>query len=101
MSDYKLGERTKELIAQEVAKELERQSGDEVFIYRTNDRTDFEYAFHGVDFLLVLWRLDEWLRQEIKYNPEPSEDEKVGYEKTRDRMRELLESDGLSLDMLR
>ena len=39
-----------------------------MYIYTTDDKKEFEYAFHGIDFLLCLWDMDQWLRSEIKYS---------------------------------
>ncbi len=67
----------------------------------TNDRLDHLYAFHGSDFLTSLWDLDQWLRGQVKYNPEAqSEDVLDAYDIVRDKIREFMDDNGVNLDMV-
>ena len=70
-----------------------------VYKIETTDRTEFEQAFRGVDCLLVLWRIDEWLRNKIKYEDIP-ENEREVYEITRDELRDIMRELGVSFDLL-
>ncbi len=79
---------------------INEESGKE-YIFKTNDETEFSYAFHGIDFLLSLWDLDEFLRGKIKYSQDLNEDAKTGLQMARDELREILHSRDLSLEMLR
>ena len=80
---------------------LVEQNNDEQYVYKTSDRTDYLYALHGVDFLLILWDLDQWLRSQVKYNPDPTEEEKQAFILTRETLYDLMQEKSLSLDMLR
>lgn len=50
------------------------------------------------EYQLVLWNLDEELRQQIKYNNNISDAERQGYEYARDSLGSLMEEYGVSLD---
>lgn len=65
-----------------------------MYIYTTDDKKEFEYAFHGIDFLLCLWDMDQWLRSEIKYS------QKEEYQPVRDQLWEIMQHHGVNLDML-
>ena len=66
----------------------------------TNNKKEFEYAFNGLDYLLCLWDMDQWLRSQVKYGYDVSEEEKVGYENARKELWEILEGHGINLDDL-
>jgi len=70
------------------------------YIFKTSDRQEFLYAFHGVDFLLVLWNLDQALRSKIKYSDDFNEDVKTGLQLAREQLHDILGDYNLSLDML-
>jgi hypothetical protein len=71
------------------------------YTYSTNDSTDFGYAFNGLNFLLSLWDLDQWLREQVKYNAEGHTEEAiVAFDKVRDKLREVMEEHDVNLDML-
>ena len=75
---------------------------DDTYTYQTVDKTEYLYAFHGVDFLCALWDLDQWLRGHVKYNGEGlSEDAIDALDKARDELRQIMENHGVSLEMLR
>ena len=79
---------------------LAEQNNDEQYVYKTSDKTDYLYALHGVDFLLILWGLDQWLRNQVKYNPDYSSDTKDGFVLAREQIYDLMQEKNLSLDML-
>ena len=64
------------------------------YIFHTDDRNEYEIAFHGLDFLMALWEMDQWLRSEIKYA------QKEQYQPVREKLFEILEDNGVNLDML-
>jgi len=63
------------------------------------DRVEHEVAVHAMDWALVAWDMDEQLRSWLKYGHEfgGSEDALEGI---RQKLRELMEEHGVSLDML-
>ncbi len=80
--------------------EKEKEEGPNEYVFKTKDETEFLYAFHGLDFLLVLWNLDQSLRNKIKYSQDLNEEVKTGLQMARTELYEILESKNLSLDML-
>jgi hypothetical protein len=76
---------------------------DERFIYTTTDRTQFLYAFNGLKYLICLWDLDQWFREQVKYAPleQVSEEKKDAFEEARDKLREIMTDEGVSLEDLK
>ena len=71
------------------------------YIYQTNDKKEFEYAFKGIDYLLSLWDMDQWLRKEIKYNYEKlSEEQRDVLDVARKELWDIMERHGVSLEDL-
>lgn len=70
------------------------------FDAENDDRSSFEDAVNGTKWKLAMWELDQWLRAQYKYMPDEEYDEKVyeAYEKSREKLYEILNSDGLKLD---
>ena len=67
----------------------------------SNNKTEHLYAVHGLDFLLVLWDMDNYLRQQIKYNPNRLNGDKLdALEMARDELRKIMAEYGVSLEML-
>ena len=63
------------------------------------ERQDFDFATQGSDWWSVCWEMDQWLRGNTKHAPDSmSEDEYKAYERCRDQLRELIDSQGLNLD---
>jgi len=64
------------------------------------DQIDFDLAVNGSKINLVLWEMDQWLRQQYKYMPdeEYSEDKYETYEKCREQLRELMFENGVKFD---
>ena len=72
-----------------------------IYTIQTNDKTEHLYSIHGIDFLLSLWDLDQWLRGEIKYNAEGKPSEEIdAYDKVRDQLREIMNNHNVNLEML-
>ena len=72
------------------------------YTYSTNDSTDFGYAFNGLNFLLSLWDLDQWLRAQVKYNAEEHTGEVTdALDDVRNKLREIMDDHDVNLDMLR
>jgi hypothetical protein len=65
-----------------------------------DDRSLFQDAVNGTKWRLAMWELDQWLRSQYKYMSD--EDYKEGayeaYEKSREKLYEILNNDGLNLD---
>jgi hypothetical protein len=76
---------------------------DERFIYTTTDRNQFLYAFNGLKYLICLWELDQWFRNQVKYEPNEkvSEEKKDAFDEARDRIREIMSEESVSLEDLR
>jgi len=68
--------------------------------FDNNDRSSFEDAVNGTKWKLAMWELDQWLRSQYKYMSD--EDYKEGayeaYEKSREKLYEIINNDGLKLD---
>lgn len=74
---------------------------NDLFVLATSDKDTHLYSVHGLDFLCSLWDLDQWLREQIKYNAEGKPEAEIeGYEKTRDQLREIMDSHGVNLEMM-
>lgn len=61
------------------------------------DRGDHDMALHGLDWALVAWDMDQWLRRQIKYGPAAELDD-LTLEKVRDVLRTAISDHGVSLD---
>lgn len=68
--------------------------------FDNDDRSSFEDAVNGTKWKLAMWELDQWLRSQYKYMSD--EDYKEGayeaYEKSREKLYEIINNDGLKLD---
>lgn len=62
------------------------------------DREDFEIAQNGNAYRSVLWDMDVYLRQILKYESDSHDKKTIDeLQKVRDKLHELLGEDGLSL----
>jgi hypothetical protein len=61
---------------------------------------DFEYynAVNGIKMYSIIHELDQWLRSQVKH-AELSEDEYKAYQSCRDHLRELINEEGIKLDL--
>ena len=63
------------------------------------DQPEFNFATQGSDWFFVAWKMDQWLRGNIKHAPDSmSDDEYKAYERCREELRELINNSGLNLD---
>lgn len=64
------------------------------------DRDDFELATKGSKWYGVVWEIDQWLRAQYKYMPdeEYSEDRYKTYVETRDKLREIMNENGVNFE---
>ena len=58
------------------------------------EKDDFRLAYHGIDFALSLWDLNQWLRNEIKHK------DREELKEIQDKLHEFLEKYEVSLDMI-
>ena len=65
-----------------------------------DEQTEFEDAANGTKWKLSMWELDQWLRAQYKYMPDAEYSEAAynAYEKSRERLFEILNENGLSLN---
>lgn len=65
-----------------------------------DDRSSFQDAVNGTKWKLAMWELDQWLRAQYKYMSD--EDYKEGayeaYEKSREKLYQILNEEGLRID---
>ena len=64
------------------------------------DNQEFRLATKGSDWWHVCWEMDQWLRAQYKYMPdaEYSADKYNTYVQCRDKLFELMQENGVSLD---
>jgi hypothetical protein len=63
------------------------------------EQPEFELANDGYKWQLVVWELDQWLRSQIKYEPEEMSQEVYdAYELCRDKLHYIKEEHGLRLE---
>ena len=64
------------------------------------DNDDFKLATKGKDWWNVCWEMDQWLRAQYKYMPdtEYSKDKYDAYYEAREKLFELMNQNGVSLD---
>jgi hypothetical protein len=98
----KNGFKTFEEIVEDAVKKHSNQENESKFIYKTDSKTEFLYAVHGVDFLLALWRIDNELWKTIKWGDPAkySEEKKKAYQEVRELITQKMDELNLSLDML-
>tara|TARA_B100000767_G_scaffold224316_1_gene213381 strand:+ start:466 stop:702 length:237 start_codon:yes stop_codon:yes gene_type:complete len=64
------------------------------------DNQEFKLATKGTDWWRVCWEMDQWLRAQYKYMPDEgySEDRYNAYVEAREKLSELMNENGVSLD---
>ena len=62
------------------------------------EREDMEAALNGWKWKMMVWDLDQHLRSELKYNNKLTGETYEAVEKIRERLHELKNESGLSLD---
>jgi hypothetical protein len=65
-----------------------------------DEQSEFEDAVNGSKWKTSMWELDQWLRAQYKYMPDAEYSEAAynAYEKSRERLFEILNENGLSLN---
>ena len=63
------------------------------------DKEDFDFAVRGLDWSIVCWNMDQWLRGQIKNAPdEMSDDTYKAFEQCREQLREFTSDYNLNLE---
>ena len=62
------------------------------------EREDMDAAINGWKWKMMVWDLDQHLRSELKYNNKLTGEAYEALEKIRERLHELKNESGLSLD---
>ena len=64
------------------------------------DKQDFDLATKGSDWWNVCWEMDQWLRAQYKYMPDEgySKEKYDAYYESREKLFELMNENGVSLD---
>jgi len=63
-----------------------------------DDQKEFETAINADKYKSVIWELDQYLRSEIKYNNNLSNDTCKAFELIRDKIREELIENNISIE---
>ena len=66
--------------------------------FKDEDAEEALTALDGYKWKLALWELDQYLRSEIKYNTDLTDEAYEALEECRDKIRRLLEEYNLKLD---
>ncbi len=61
------------------------------------EQEDFEQAINGYKWSRVVWDMDQHLRSELKHNDKLSKEAYATLEETRDKLREFIQNQELSL----
>jgi len=65
----------------------------------SDDRNEFNDAVNGWRWKMVAWQLDNWLRGEIKHaSDDMSDDTYKAFEKCREKLREFMNDENLTLE---
>ena len=64
------------------------------------DQIEFDFATTGSKWWHVCWEMDQWLRAQYKYMPDEgfSKDKYDAYVEAREKLFELMQENGVSLD---
>jgi hypothetical protein len=73
---------------------------DDAYTLQTSDKDTHLLWLHGGDFYFTLWDLNNWLREQIKYNLDTTEAEKSAFEVVKTKLFEIMESHGVNLEMV-
>jgi len=63
-----------------------------------DDDSEFTFATKGSKYYVALWDIDQWLRARIKYDDTVTGEQYEAYEKTREELRDIMSSRGVSFD---
>mgnify|MGYP001026035222 FL=1 len=63
------------------------------------DKEDFDFAVRGLDWSIVCWNMDQWLRGQIKHAPDSmSDDTYKAFEQCREQLRQFVSDYNLNLE---
>lgn len=54
------------------------------------DKDEFKLAFNGPQYFYVLWDFDQYLRGEMKYNDDLTDEEYNTYDKIREKLYDIM-----------
>jgi hypothetical protein len=63
-----------------------------------DDQDEFNFATRGSNYYIILWDLDQWLRSKMKYDDTLTDGQYEAYEKTREELRDMMTSRGITFD---
>lgn len=68
--------------------------------FENDDRSQFQNAIDGPKWKMAMWELDQWLRTQYKYmsDVEYTASAYEAYEKSREKLNEIINAEGLKLD---
>ena len=62
------------------------------------DQIDFDLAVKGTKYYSALWEMDQWLRSQIKYNDNLTDEQHDVYQKCRDQLRECMSDNDVTFN---
>lgn len=69
------------------------------YIFKTDDKEEAELHLKAGDYKICLWDMDQYLRNQIKYNPKNLNEGQINaLEDAREELREILSKYDVSLD---
>jgi hypothetical protein len=63
-----------------------------------DDQDEFNFATRGSNYYIILWDIDQWLRSKMKYDDTLTDGQYEAYEKTREELRDMMTSRGITFD---
>ena len=63
-----------------------------------DEMNEYLLAINASKYFSALWSMDQWLRQEIRRNPDLHPDEKEIYELIRKKLNEIIEDNNIIMD---
>jgi len=60
------------------------------------ENSDFRYAVNGLKYSCIIYSLDQFLREKVKYDVNLDENARNAYDDIRTKIRDLLLDEGLS-----
>jgi hypothetical protein len=69
-----------------------------VYTIQTTDEAAFRLYLDGIKWSIAMFEMDQWLREQIKYNVNNTEEQLDAYEKAREQLYEIMRDENLSFD---
>lgn len=63
-----------------------------------DDNEEFKNAVNGTTWSCAVWEYDQYLRTQIKYNENLSDDEHKAFEEAREKLYEIMNQNNLSIN---